>query len=87
MTFDELFHKVALSEGLTISQTKRVINATFDEIKVAALGGDRVGIPQFGVFLRRTTKASERPVGGVLKKVAASSRVVFRASTGAKVSE
>ncbi|MFZ2152128.1 MAG: HU family DNA-binding protein [Minisyncoccia bacterium] len=87
MTFDELFRVVAEKEGLTHSKAKSVIKTTFDEIKAAALKGSRVGMPQFGIFSSRATAGGLRPVGGVLKPIAAAKRVVFKASTGAKVSE
>jgi len=88
MTFDELIKKVAVKRGLTERYTREFILDTFDEIKENVLNGDgRNGIPQFGVFLRRLTKAAIRPVMGSPVAVPASSRVVFRVSTGAKVSE
>lgn len=85
MTFQELVREIALSEGVSYAKSRRFITAVFDEIAEQSLAGERVVIPQFGVFASRVTEASTRPVGGIPKKIAASKRVVFRVSEGAKV--
>lgn len=88
MTYDELFKEVSLRQSVTNALAKEIIRETFSVIKENVLTGDgRNCIPQFGTFVQRRTKAAVRPVMGVPTKVPASTRVVFRVSSGAKSSE
>ena len=88
MTFDELVREVATTEGWANSAARRIVANIFELVTREVLhGSGRVNVPQFGVFIRRVTPPNKRPVGGVLKKLRGSTRVVFRVSSGAKVSE
>jgi nucleoid DNA-binding protein len=88
VTLDDLARQLAEAEDMPIAKARSVVHTTFDLIRIGVLEkGGRFGMPQFGVFSRRVTKGGLRPVGGQMKQIPTSKRIVFRVSTGSKVSE
>jgi nucleoid DNA-binding protein len=88
VTLDELARTLAEQKDLSVAKSREVIHTVFEEIRRAVLErGERFVMPQFGAYSRRVTPGGLRPVGGQMKQIPTSKRIVFRVSTGSKRSE
>jgi DNA-binding protein HU-beta len=86
MTWDTLIRETARDSQLTIKATRAILESAFTHIKDSVLHGGRVGVPGFGVFIRKSRAA--RNVRDIKSKdlirVPAHTLVGFRAARDAK---
>jgi DNA-binding protein HU-beta len=81
MNTDDLTRAVAAKNNMTLTQTRDVLNSTFDIIQTSVKKGDRVNITGFGVFNRveRKKRTARNPITGDAVKVPAKKVPVFKA--------
>lgn len=86
MNKTELVDAVAASTGLTKTDTKKTIDAVFDEITKSLKKGDSVQLIGFGTFKTSERKAREgrNPQTGATIKIAARKVPAFSAGAALK---
>lgn len=82
----ELIASVASQSGESNATVERVINATFESISAAMVGGQDVVIPKFGTFKVTPTAARQgrNPQTGASIAIAASRKASFKAASALK---
>lgn len=86
MTKQELAQKVASDTGLSGSDAKRAVDATFDAIASELAGGGEVAVAGFGKFSvsERSAREGRNPATGETIQIAASKAAKFSAAAGLK---
>jgi DNA-binding protein HU-beta len=86
MTKQELAQKVAGETGITQSQAKDVVEATFNAIAQELAGGGEVAVSGFGKFSvsERSAREGRNPATGETIQIQASKAARFSAATGLK---
>lgn len=86
MTWDTLIRETARDSQLTIKGTRTILESAFTRIKDSVLHGGRVGIPGFGVFVRksRAVRTVRDIKSKLLIRIPAHKLVGFRAARDAK---
>ena len=88
MTKQELAQKVAADTGLSGTQAKAAIDATFDAIASELSGGGDVSVAGFGKFSvsERSAREGRNPATGETIQIAASKAAKFSAASALKKS-
>ena len=86
MNKTELIAAVAQSAGLTKKDTERVLNAAFDAMTAALVGGDKVQLSGFGTFevKEREARIGRNPHTKEAIEIPATKVPVFKASKALK---
>jgi DNA-binding protein HU-beta len=86
MTKQELAQKVASDTGLSGSDAKNAVEATFDAIASQLAGGGEVAVAGFGKFSvsERSAREGRNPATGETIQIAASNAAKFSAAAGLK---
>ena len=88
MTKQELAQKVASDTGLSGSDAKGAVDATFDAIAAELAGGGEVAVAGFGKFSvsERSAREGRNPATGAPIQIAASKAAKFSAAAALKKS-
>jgi DNA-binding protein HU-beta len=88
MTKQELAQKVASDTGLSGSDAKAAVDATFDAIAEELAGGGEVAVAGFGKFSvsERSAREGRNPATGETIQIAASKAAKFSAASALKKS-
>ena len=86
MTKQELAQKVASDTGLSGSEAKGAVDATFEAIASELAGGGEVAVAGFGKFSvsERSAREGRNPATGETIQIAASKAARFSAASGLK---
>ncbi len=86
MTKQELAQKVATDTGLSGSDAKGAVDATFDAIAGCLAGGGEVAVAGFGKFSvsERSAREGRNPATGETIQIAASKAAKFSAASALK---
>ena len=86
MTKQELAQKVAAETGLSGSDAKHAVEATFDAIASELADGGEVAVAGFGKFsvTERSAREGRNPSTGETIQIAASNAAKFSAASGLK---
>jgi DNA-binding protein HU-beta len=86
MTKQELAQKVATDTGLSGSDAKGAVDATFDAIASELAGGGEVAVAGFGKFSvsERSAREGRNPATGETIQIAASKAAKFSAASALK---
>ena len=86
MTKQELAQKVAADTGLSGSDAKGAVDATFDAIASELAGGGEVSVAAFGKFSvsKRAAREGRNPATGETIQIAASNAAKFSAASALK---
>jgi DNA-binding protein HU-beta len=86
MTKQELAQKVASDAGLSASDAKSAVDATFDAIAAELAGGSEVAVAGFGKFSvsERSAREGRNPATGETIQIAASKAAKFSAASALK---
>ena len=86
MTKQELAQKVASDTGLSGSDAKGAVDATFDAIAEELAGGGEVAVAGFGKFSvsERSAREGRNPATGETIQIAAANTVKFTAGSALK---
>jgi DNA-binding protein HU-beta len=86
MTKQELAQKVATDTGLSGSDAKGAVDATFDVIANELAGGGEVAVAGFGKFSvsERSAREGRNPATGETIQIAASKAAKFSAASALK---
>jgi DNA-binding protein HU-beta len=86
MTKQELAQKVAAETGLSGSDAKSAVDATFDAIAAELAGGGECAVAGFGKFSvsERSAREGRNPATGETIQIAASKAAKFSASSALK---
>ena len=88
MTKQELAQKVASDTGLSGSDAKNAVDATFEAIASELAGGGEVAVAGFGKFSvsERSAREGRNPATGETIQIAASKAAKFSAASALKKS-
>lgn len=83
---DDIVRVVSDAHGLTLANSRRVLDTIFGFIADSVSNGNQVSISKFGAFVPARSKAytARNPKTGAPVKVPAKNRVRFRPFTGLK---
>ena len=84
MIYKNFVHHVAKQLDISDAEARRVLAGVFTLLRDSVLAGQRVAVPQFGTFHRRTTREGTRRMGSVKVEVPESHHVRFRSAKAAK---
>jgi DNA-binding protein HU-beta len=86
MTKQELVQRVASDTGMSQSQAKEAVEATFTAIAQELANGGEVAVSGFGKFSvsERSAREGRNPATGETIQIAASKAARFSAATGLK---
>ncbi len=88
MTKQELAQQVASDAGLSASDAKKAVDATFDAIAAELANGGEVAVAGFGKFgvSERSAREGRNPATGETIQIAASNAAKFSAASALKKS-
>lgn len=81
MTKKELIHEVAYETGISISDSKEIVNATFQILTTTLISGETVSIANFATFkvVDRAPRTIQSTTGEIMKGISGK-RVKIRMS-------
>jgi DNA-binding protein HU-beta len=86
MNTSDIADQIASTNGLTKADAKKIVDAVFSAITVAAAKGDEISIPGFGKFKVKNSPARDgrNPATGAPMKIAASRKLGFSVAKAVK---
>lgn len=86
MNHSELADHVAVTEGLSKADARKLVDGVFEAIATAAAGGDEISIAGFGKFKVKESAAREgrNPSTGATIQIAASKKLGFAPAKAVK---
>lgn len=86
MNSSDLADSIAIANGLTKADAKKIVDGVFAAIASAAALGEEVSIPGFGKFKVKHSPAREgrNPATGAVLKIAASRKLTFTVAKAVK---
>ncbi len=81
-TFEQLYRAVATKTGITISQSKQIVEEVFESTKEILKYRNELKVPNFGTFKVKESKATQRVNPKTQEKISvpAKKRISFKKS-------